>query len=153
MATTAVLLAAPPAQAEILDQRTIDFQDSGAYAIVHYGVDSEGHYLQFYLHDTLADGRCAVAIADFQVDQGLFDHHHIDPGRVWVCDDGAQAWSERWHPYPNNDDQDPDAGIDGWEITGIRWAAACWQDSSGTRGCTDARGEQNVSFHDIPMLP
>ncbi|UCM88421.1 hypothetical protein [Streptomyces marincola] len=149
VATT--LLTAPAAHAEIRETRTINFQDDGAYAIVHYGEDAEGHYLQFYLHDTLDDGLCAVARADFRVDQGPTGHHHIDPGQVTLCEDGAQAWSERWYPEPNNDGEED--GSDTWEIVGIRWADACREELDGTRACRWGDGEPDVSVHNIPLLP
>ncbi|MFE0765335.1 hypothetical protein [Streptomyces smyrnaeus] len=146
----AMLLTAPAAHAELREQRTINFQDDGAYAIVHYGEDSRGHYLQFYVHDTLNDGRCAVALADFRVDQGLTGHHHIDPGRVTVCVDGWKGWSQRWYPYPNNHEEE--AGDDEWQIEGIRWADACRLELDGSRECRYGDGEPDVPVHDIPLL-
>jgi hypothetical protein len=127
LATTAGLWAlamlAQPAAAGIDDQARVEID--GAYAIIHYGTEGRRKYLQIYVHDTKADGRCAEGWADFGTwpPRGADGHHHINPVRAIACGYNKKGWSPRFRYAPSGKDWRGRP----WRITGLARADACWR--------------------------
>ncbi|KAF4405930.1 hypothetical protein [Streptomyces lycii] len=93
----------------------------GAYGIASYYTESGAKKMNGYVHDTLADGHCAMLWMDFTTNP----HQHHDAQAYIACGNGNQDWGVARSSTDSN-------------INGIRTAVCI----TGVHGCYDQNGNQ-----------
>lgn len=115
LAVVGVLLGATAAQAS--DQTMVT---PGAYGLARYYTENGLQKMNGYVHDTAADGHCAMLWMDFTT----FPHNHHDAQAYIACGSGNEAWGVARTSTDST-------------INGIR-AAVC---ITAVHGCYDQNGD------------